>query len=457
MKPNSIDQKFGKYVASSMVTMFLQSAYSIIDGLFVSNLINETALAAINVVWPIIAVVTALGTGIGCGGAVIMSTKQGEGREEASNLARANVIVALLAVSVVSTVCFMLCLTPLLKLMGAEGELLRLATIYGRIMIAGGTIQILSCGLTPLLRNDNRAVSAMVIMVCGLLVNLGLDYTLMAGFGMGIGGAAAASLCAQGFTALSCLAMLIGKKSNPLRLNQFKICACYWKRILKTAISPFGISLTPSLLILYHNVACLKTGNALAVSAYALISSTVGSYRILLIGVAEGIQPLASYANGAQDYEAMRRIRNRAIVTALTVSILLFLFTIATASYYPALYGYSDEAAVMGVHSVRVTAAQLIFTGLVRVTNSFFYAVGKDRYSLFMIYFDPIILTPLVIHVLPQLLGLDGIWLTAVVTQFLLNLVAAWMFFRHEKEIRQLEQEKQTQINLLSGQAGALD
>lgn len=92
-------------------------------------------------------------------------------------------------------------------------------------------------------------------------------------------------------------------------------------------------------------------------SAYALISSTIGSYRILLIGVAEGMQPLASKAYGASQnrnatpteriaaYDEIRHIRNKAIRTAIAASVLLFLFTIATASFYPALYGYQGEAA----------------------------------------------------------------------------------------------------------------
>ena len=427
---------------ASMITMFLQSAYSMIDGLFVSNLIGDTALSAVNVAWPVIAVVTAIGTGVGCSGAVMMSTKQGEGKNEESNIVRANVILALLASSIVVTILFLVLLTPLLKLMGAEGELLRLSQIYGRVMLTGGVLQILSCGLTPLLRNDNRAVSAMMIMVGGLFANLGLDFVFMYVFHMGIGGAAGASLCAQLFTTLCCLIILGTKKTDPIRFSQFMIRKEYWKKIFKTAVSPFGISLTPSLLILYHNVACLKFGGDLAVNAYALISSTVGSYRVLLIGVAEGIQPLASYAYGAHDFHAIRKIRNKAIITAMSVSFFLFIFTIATARFYPAIYGYEGEAAELGYHAVMVTAAQLIFTGLVRVTNSFFYSVGKDKYSLFMIYFDPLIMTPLTIVILPRIFGLDGIWITAVVTQFILNIVAFGMFASHERQMKRMEAEK---------------
>lgn len=427
---------------ASMITMFLQSAYSMIDGLFVSNLIGDTALSAVNVAWPVIAVVTAIGTGVGCSGAVMMSTKQGEGKNEESNIVRANVILALLASSIVVTILFLVLLTPLLKLMGAEGELLRLSQIYGRVMLTGGVLQILSCGLTPLLRNDNRAVSAMMIMVGGLFANLGLDFVFMYAFHMGIGGAAGASLCAQLFTTVCCLMILCTKKTDPIRLSQFMIRKEYWKKIFKTAVSPFGISLTPSLLILYHNVACLKFGGDLAVNAYALISSTVGSYRVLLIGVAEGIQPLASYAYGAHDFHAIRKIRNKAVITAIGVSFFLFIFTIATARFYPAIYGYERETAELGYHAVMVTAAQLIFTGLVRVTNSFFYSVGKDKYSLFMIYFDPLIMTPLTIVILPRIFGLDGIWITAVVTQFILNIVAFGMFASHERQMKRMEAAK---------------
>lgn len=454
---------FRTSVASSMITMLLQSAYSVVDGLFVSNLVGDTALAAVNVAWPIIAVITAAGTGIGAGGASYMSIKQGEQKWEESNRVRANTILALFAAGAVITVCFLLFLTPLLKLMGASGNLLTAAEQYGRIMIAGGVIQVLSCGLAPILRNENRQVGAMTIMVLGFLFNLTMDFVLLYFFHLGIGGAALASLGAQLLTTVLCFLTLFGVTDRirtrlglpgsagtqlcPLRREQFVFEKDCWKRIFSIGISPFGISLTPSLLILYHNIACLNYGD-LAVSAYALISSTIGSYRILLIGVAEGMQPLASKAYGASQnrnatpteriaaYDEIRHIRNKAIRTAIAASVLLFLFTIATASFYPALYGYQGEAAAAGYHAVMLTAAQLIFTGIVRVTNSFFYAVGKNRYSLFMIYFDPLCLTPAALAVLSHFFGTDGIWLTAVITQFLLNLVAAGMFVRHNAQMK---------------------
>ena len=429
-------KQFRKYVSSSMITMLLQGTYSVIDGLFVSNFVSSTALSAINVAWPIIAFITAVGTGVGCGGAAIMSMKQGAGDQEGAKRVRGNILYLLFVIGLFATVFFMALLTPLLKLMGAEGELLHEAEIYARVMIGGGLLQVFSCGLTPILRNDNRAVTAMHIMIGGLTVNSSLDLFSLAVLHAGIAGAAVASVTAQGFTTVCCLYILRHKKEDPLTIKEIGFDRDIAKRILFTAISPFGISLTPSFLILEQNVACLHSGDSFAVGSYALIGSTVGSYRILLIGVAEGMQPLASFAHGAHDADGLRWIRRHAIGTAYAISLALFFFTMLTAGVYPLMFGYSGEAATQAIHAVQFTAAQLIFTGMVRVTNSFFYAVGKDIYSMIMIYLDPVLLTPLLLVIFPHFLGTDGIWITPCVAQFILNIIAVVMFVKHDRTLK---------------------
>ena len=433
---------FAKSVSSSMITMLLQSAYSMVDGLFVSNMVDSDALAAINIAWPIIAVITALGTGIGAGGASLMGIKQGEGKWKESEEIKHNIITCLILGGVTISLIMFPLLNWMLTMMGASGNLLDEANTYARIMVACGTMQMLSCGLTPILRNENKQVKAMNIMIIGLCINLTMNFTLLYFFKLGIAGAAIASVCSQLFTVVCCVRNL----KIRFRMKDFKpnwrICG----NILRVGISPFGISLTPSLLIFYHNVACLRVGD-LAVSAYALISSTIGSYRVLLIGVAEGMQPLTSKAYGAARninssieerigaYGEIKKLRNKAIITAVAISVGLFLFTIATAGFYSPMYGYTGEVARESYYAVMITAAQLIFTGIVRVANSFFYSVGKNKYSLIMIYFDPLIMTPICLILLSHFWGATGIWLNAVITQAVLNVIAFFMFRRHDRQM----------------------
>lgn len=436
-----MENKFFKYVLTSMTTMLLQSLYSIVDGLFISNLVGDTGLSAVNVSWPIIAVIVALGTGIGCGGSVQMSMKQGAGDIEGSNKVRANIIIALAGVSILVTAAFSIMLPALVRLMGAEGRLYDYAMEYGSIMIMGSAIQIFATGLTPILRNEKKVVQAMSIMVTGLVCNLILDFVFLYVFGLGIKGAAAASLLSQVITVTLCVIVLMRNRENPISLRQFKADFHIIGKIFKIGISPFGISLAPSLLIMFNNIQCIKYGGDTAIAIFSIITSTIGSYRILLIGVAEGIQPLVSYAKGAGDIDSIRRIRNKAIATAVIMSFILFLFTVATAKYYPAIYGASKEVRDTAFLPIIISGTQLIFTGLVRVTNSFFYSIGKNKYSLFMIYFDPIIMTPVLLYVLPRLFGMYGIWISTTVSQVILNIAAVLMYIKHGRSLRREEAE----------------
>lgn len=442
MAGKSIDKQFFKYVLASMITMFLQGVYGIVDGLFVSNRIGYSGLSAINVVWPLLAFITATGTGIGCGGSVIMSTMQGAGKPKESKEARMHVLLLLGVGSLIITVLFYAVLPHFLSAMGTEGITQEYAMTYGKIMILGSVLQIFSTGLTPLLRNDNHTVLAMNIMVTGMLCNLVLNYVFLYQLSWGIRGSATASLISQGLTVVVCTISLLKGNGKKIKRKELFPDKNLVLKILKTGISPFGISLTPSLILMYHNIQCIRYGADIGIGIFSLITSTIGSYRILLIGIADGIQPLASYAKGAGDYKAMRKIRNKGIITAIVASLCLFLFTIITARFYAKIFGYTGEMAEKSAKAILLSATQLLFTGLVRVSNSFFYAVGKNKYSLFLIYFDPLCMTPLLIIVLPIVFGLTGIWVEMTISQMVLNVVAFFMYYKQEKEIKLLEQLK---------------
>lgn len=440
MESKPVERNFFKYIFTSMITMLLHSLYSIVDSLFISNLVGDKGLSAVYVVWPILAVIIALGTGIGCGGAVIMSTKQGEGKFDESDTVRANIIMLLSAASIITTIVASLSLPSLLKLMGADGELMEYALVYGKTMVLGCAVQIFSAGLTPVLRNDNKVVTAMSIMIAGMICNVVLVYTFIYKLNLGIQGAAMATLSSQLLTVICCVIALLRNKIRPIKLSQFKLKKGLIKKIIQIGISPFGISLTPSLLILYNNVQCIKYGGDTGIAIFSVISATIGAYRVILIGVAEGIQPLASIAAGAKDYDFMMRIRRNGILAAVSTSVFLFLFTLVTARFYPAMFGLSKEIAAQALWPILICSTQLVFTGLVRVTNSFFYAVGKVKYSYFMIYFDPLVMTPILLFILPRLFGMNGIWISTTISQLILNIVAVGMYKKHNQEIKFLKE-----------------
>lgn len=255
MDRKPIEKQFLKYVVPSMFTMLLSGFYTIVDGFFIGRAIGDVGLAAINIAWPITAVLLAMGTGIGTGGSVIMSTRRGEGDYPSACKAKGNTIVLLVMASALLTVFFLFLHEPILCVLGAEGAVHTAASEYVMIIIAGSTLQIFGTGLTPLLRNSRKTIAAMVIMVTGLLTNIFLDWYFIMPLQMGMSGAALATITAQGIVAVLSLIVLIREKDRRLHFKpqHFKLEKKLCGKILRTGVSPFGLSLSPSIILIFNN------------------------------------------------------------------------------------------------------------------------------------------------------------------------------------------------------------
>ena len=192
------EKRFWYYVLPSMLTMVLSGFYVIVDGFFIGQATGDIGLGAINLAWPITAVMQATGIGVGIGGSVLFSMYQGAQDDEEARAARGNTIVLLFLFSVFMIVFFWFTSDAILMLFGARGALFDAARDYIRVIIFGTLFQTFGCGLTPLIKNSGRAISAMLIMVSGLVTNMILDALFIMVFPWGLAGAAAATVTAQG-------------------------------------------------------------------------------------------------------------------------------------------------------------------------------------------------------------------------------------------------------------------
>lgn len=164
-----------------------------------------------------------------------------------------------------------------------------------------------------------------MIMGTGLVCNIILDACFTMIIPMGLAGAALATITAQSLTVAGSLACLLKDRAHPVRRSHFRLQKRMMARMLKIGVSPFGLSLMPSVITIYNNLQCLAYGGDLAVSAYAVINYFIGSVLLLLEGVGEGMQPLISYASGAGDYGAMKRLKNKGLMTVLVFSALFLI------------------------------------------------------------------------------------------------------------------------------------
>jgi Na+-driven multidrug efflux pump len=208
---------FFQYVIPSIFSFALSGVYAIVDGFFVGNTIGDAGLSAINIAYPIVAVLQSVGTGIGMSGAVYCSIHQASGNPQKAKAFIANAWWLLVAGSVLFTILVYTLCIPVLKLLGAHSTILSLGTQYIQVIALGAALQILGTGLVPFTRNYGGSLWAMIAMMSGFAANIFLDYLLVWVRGQGMSGAALATVIGQGVTVLIALGYSLYKKCFFLR------------------------------------------------------------------------------------------------------------------------------------------------------------------------------------------------------------------------------------------------
>lgn len=172
-------KKFFRFVMPSILAFALSGIYSIVDGYFVGNNVGDAGMTAINVVFPVVSILQALGTGIGMGGSIQYSILKAAGKEENALKYLRATITCLLISSILMPLIVLPLMTPILKILGATGIIAEYGRSYLSVVILGSFCQIFGTGMTPLVRNNGGASFSMFTMISGFITNVILDYTFV--------------------------------------------------------------------------------------------------------------------------------------------------------------------------------------------------------------------------------------------------------------------------------------
>lgn len=427
-------KEFCRYIFPAMFSFLLTGIYSIVDGIFVGQAVGDNGLAAINIVWPLAALIISTGTGIGVGASVIVSLSRGAGEEKRAKQAEGNAFLLIL----LGTLCLVLLLGlgngPLLRILGAEGIIFTYCQQYITILLAGSIAQVSATAMLPLIRNHGASIYAMLSMAAGCLVNIGLDALFVFQFQMEIQGAALATVCGQVLTLLLCTCFFLRKPYRGF-LHHLKPDAALIASILKVGVSPFGLTYLPSVTIIFMNLQILKYGGTAAVSAYAILAYILSFMEILIQGISDGSQPLLSLNQGAGNLQRLSVYRKWMFALALFFGALSGLSVVLFRNFLPGLFGASPEAAAYIYESAAAFGIALFLYGFSKPAIAYFYAVHEIVPSAIMVYGE-VLLTIGLIYLLPLGFGLMGVWFTMPLVQLLLSLIGGW-FLRNEAKQKQ--------------------
>ena len=404
----------------TVFSLLMSGLYGVMDGLFVGRAVGDAGLAAINIAWPIAAVITAVGIGIGSGGSVLYSNSNGKGEQERGEVVYHQTITLLFAAAMVLLIVLGFTYPAILSALGAKGDVYQKAVEYIQIIIFGAVFQVMGTGFIPMLRNRNLAFQAMVSMAAGMGVNGVLNYLLLFVVKIGIRGAAVGTIAALFVVLVISSYLIYGRQKVHLKVVwQHKMIG----EILKIGISAFGLSLAPSIVLLFTNLQCLKYGGDAAVACYAVISYIVFPVQSMLMGIGDGTQPLMSFYSGAKKMEELRFVKKIASIAVVGMGAVFFVIVILVSKYIPDVFGMQmDSQAYFGT-GMAVSAVSFLFTGLAKFHISYLNATLQVKKAMQLIYGETIVVAPFLIFLLPYVFKINGIWLSLPGTQLIMLLI----------------------------------
>lgn len=412
------------YILPSVISMVIVGTYTNIDGLFIGNRAGDDGLAAINIAWPIVAFITSVGTGLGIGAAVVINGLRGKNETLLAERAKTSALWLLLAAGVLSGILCLAAYTPLLGILGAEGEVKTYAENYSFVISLGAIFQVAGAGTVVLLRNEGKTYFALIDTAIGLAVHVALDFLTVKKYALY--GVAAATVVSQAIVAgLAVFRLMLLRKNteNGEKGGKLRLAAT----ILKNSIAPFGLNFVPSAVLLFTNYFALKAGGTAAVGAYAVMSYAVYTYDYVFQGVCDGVQPVLSYYRGANDAAEEKKTVYKAIITLIVLSVIFIALTPAMISFLPKIFAVSGGAEQMMKTGFIVYAFAYPLKAAVKFVCSYCYSVGKISVSNVLTYLDPFLFTPACLALLAGK-GMNGIWAALPLSQLLVLFAAGIAF-----------------------------
>ncbi len=398
----------------SMLALFANALYNIIDTIFVGRGIGAEGIAGVAIVLPVVAILSSFAHLIGIGTGTLISRQLGRDQTSEVNRTAGNGFLMIILISTFFSILGLIFTKPIMVALGATPTILPYASDYGSILFIGMLWFPFCVSSSNYLRAEGNARDAMNAMLIGLLVNVVLDYVFIFPLDMGIKGAAYASIIGK-FTTLVYLAWYF---TGSRHLIQFRITDLRLdKKVLKPAIrvglSGFGMRSSSSLanIILNHTLGAL--GGDIAIATFGIIYKITLFFGMPLFGLNQGMQPIVGYNYGANKKERIKKTMKLGFLYAIGYGLLAVLIFQVFAKPIFGLFTTNEELLEIGPRALRIVIAMMWLMGISHATMGAHQAMGKAK-SAFVLAIQRwiLLITPMVL-VLPHVfnLGLDGVWL----------------------------------------------
>ena len=416
-----IGRLLAKNCGPAMISMLVMALYQIVDGVMVGRRLGPDALAAVNILYPVIALLVGLAVMIGVGGNARIAVLLGSGRYREARGVLSLVVLLSIGLGIAGTTGSLLFAGPLTAALGAGDGVQEMTRLYLVTIAPFFTAYILSFVLDQAVRNDGRAGFATLIMACGAVLNIGLDYLFLFVFDMGIAGAALASALGQSFSATVFTAYFIAKSlRRAAGLRAAKPAGGF--RVL-SAIAVNGSSellsaLALGLVTLMFNRALMDLIGPVGVAAFALVQYLLMLAAVFFNALGTGSQPVISQNHGAGRVDRVSEALTILLSVAAAIGAVFGISAYFVAPHMALLFVPDHpEAIAVTSEAIRIIAWSMPLAAVGTIGTVFFTSIEKAGMSLVIATGRGLAFPLVALAVLPALWGVAGVWLVAVATE----------------------------------------
>jgi putative MATE family efflux protein len=452
MQTEKIPKLLWKLALPATVGMLVNALYNIVDTIFIGQSAGYLAIGGLTIAFPVQMLILGIAQMIGIGAASVLSRSLGAKDDSLARKVVGNAYAAVILLGVLLCTFGLIFLDPILRIFGATEILLPYARDYLGIILIGSVYFPFAVSTNNLIRAEGNARAAMFSMIVGAVLNIGLDYLFIFPFGMGIRGAALATILSQLASVIYILIYIWkgkkGKSALKVKLTDLKPKLIVLRQIITVGFPSLIMQVSGSLLAIVLNHSLGYYGGEIAISVYGVIQRIILFLSMPMFGIVQGMQPIAGYNYGAKQPHRIREVVKLSIIAA---TVIVALGTLLTELFPGSIIALFEDNALLienGIPALRTVIALLPVVGLQLVGAIVFQAFGKALPSTLLTVSRQIVLLIPLVLLLPQVggLGLFGIWLAFPAADLLSALLTAILLTRELKRLPGMAQPDNSSI-----------
>ncbi len=414
------------FAIPAIISNLVSSLYNIADQIFIGQSSGMLGNAATNVAFPLSIILVGFSLLIGVGSASKFNLEMGRKNYDKAKRYIANGIIYLVILGVIMMIVTLTFLEPLLILFGATEQVLPYALTYTRVSALGFPFVVIIVGGGQYIRADGSPKYAMVTTLSGAILNIILNPLFIFTFNWGIGGAALATIVGQFLSALLIINYFRNFKMIKLERSDFKLSLVIFTTIAAlgsaAAINQMAMALVQTILnnTLTHYGALSVYGSDIPLAVVGVVSKVNALYYGILIGIAQGIQPIIGYNYGAKNYQRVKDTLIMALKIILSIGFVTFLLFQIFPRQIISIFGHGDELYFQfGIRYLRIFLLFTAINGIQLITSNFFTSIGKSSRGIFLSLTRQVIFLLPMIVLLPLVFGIDGVVYAGPIADFI--------------------------------------